>query len=89
MEINRDTRIIDLTVGEFEDYLQSKGLGSENKTDKPQGKFVYGLTGIMELFGCSKSKAQRLKSGKIAQACCQNGRSIVVDVEKAMQLFKS
>lgn len=89
MEINRDTRIIDLTIGEFEDYLQSKGLNAPNVAEKPQSKYVYGLTGIMELFGCSKSKAQRLKSGKIAKACCQNGRSIVVDAEKAMQLFNA
>ena len=89
MEITRNTRIIDLTIGEFEDYLKEKGFGTFAIPQKSSGKYVYGLNGIMDLFGCSKSKAQRLKNGKIASACCQNGRSIVVDAEKAMQLFNS
>lgn len=89
MEINRNTRIIDLTIGELEDYLLSKGIGNLTPLQQPPAKYVYGLNGIMDLFGCSKSKAQRLKNGKIASACCQNGRSIVVDAEKAMQLFNS
>lgn len=50
-------------------------------------KYVYGYKGIAELFGCSISKAARLKlSGTIDGAITQVGRSIIVDAELAMQL---
>lgn len=86
MSITRDTRIIDLTVGEFEDYLSGLGITREKSTPS-RGKYVYGLTGIRELFHCSESTAVRLKNGKIKDAVSQYGRKIVVDVDKAMKLF--
>lgn len=53
-------------------------------------KLVYGLKGIAKLFGCSISSAMRLKrSGKINDAIVQDGRKIIVDVEKALILIKS
>lgn len=53
-------------------------------------KYVYGLKGIAKLFGCSVSSAMRLKhSGKINDAIIQDGRKIIVDVEKALSLLKN
>lgn len=87
MEITSNTRIIDLTIGEVEEWLKGLNIVAPQKPSPKH--YVYGIAGIMSLFGCSKSKAVRLKNGVIAPACCQNGRSIVVDAEKAMELFNS
>src|SRR5690554_7325142 len=52
-------------------------------------RLVYGIKGIAELFGCSISTAQRIKdSGKIKKALTQVGRKIVVDADKALELYK-
>lgn len=51
-------------------------------------KYVYGLKGIADLFGCSISTANRLKKeGKIKKAIMQRGRKIVVDADLALELF--
>ncbi len=48
---------------------------------------VYGLRGIMELFGVSKATAFKLRHTVLDGACTQNGRLIIVDVKKALKLF--
>lgn len=50
-------------------------------------RFVYGIRGIMELFGCSRSTAMKLKVGVLRDAVSQHGRKITVDVEMARKLF--
>lgn len=52
-------------------------------------QFIYGLKGIMELFNCSRSKALQLKKTTIAPAVYQDGRKIVVDWRKALDLVKA
>lgn len=50
-------------------------------------KYVYGISGIAALFGCSKPTAHRLKkSTKIDAAITQIGRKIIVDAELALKL---
>jgi hypothetical protein len=50
-------------------------------------KFVYGIHGISQLFGCSIPTAQRIKNGgKIDRAITQIGRKIIVDAELALEL---
>ena len=50
-------------------------------------KYVYGILGIANLFGCSLPTANRIKkSGKIDKAITQIGRKIIVDVELALEL---
>lgn len=81
-------RVIDLTAGELLELIQ--------KGDKPQvvldttkdnKRFVYGLAGIADLSGCSKTTANRIKqSGKIDGAITQVGSLIIVDAEKALEL---
>lgn len=51
-----------------------------------QDNFVYGLKGIQELFGCSKTTAMKLKNGVISGAVTQVGKKIVVDWRKALEL---
>ncbi|MBD5182666.1 MAG: DUF3853 family protein [Bacteroidales bacterium] len=59
----------------------------ETQTEK---RYVYGIAGICEIFGCSKPTAIRIKnSGRISKAITQIGRKIVIDVDLALQLASS
>ena len=50
-------------------------------------RYVYGIKGIEELFGCSHATAQHYKDTVIADAVTQNGRKIIVDADYAVELF--
>ena len=53
----------------------------------PEKKYVYGISGIARLFGCSLPTANRIKqSGKIDKAIVQIGRKIIVDANLALEL---
>lgn len=53
----------------------------------PTKRYVFGIRGIASLFGVSTRTAQQWKSGFLADAVTQRGRTIVTDVDKAMNLF--
>lgn len=77
--IDPKTPLWQISVGEFLE-LQHK-----NKADK---RYEYGLKGIAKIFGCSVSQANRIKgSGIIDDAIIQNGNIIIIETEKALQLF--
>ncbi len=81
-------RVIDLTAGELLDLIQ-QGYKPQVVVDttKDNKRFVYGLAGIADLFGCSKTTANRIKqSGRINGAITQVGSLIIVDAEKALEL---
>ena len=88
MEILPTTRIIDLTIGQFEDWMLSKGFVPQASAERPK-RFVYGIPGIMELLNVSESTAHRLKRGILSPAISQQGRKIIVDADRALELFKS
>ena len=68
-----------LTVEEFLEI--AKVLNTEKK-------YEYGLKGIAKMLGCSLSKASEIKSsGILDEAIIQNGNIIIVDKDKALQLF--
>lgn len=87
--IDLNKRIIDLTAGEFLELVQSADLTPKvavNATD-PSKTYVYGLAGLMALFGCSKNTASRIKqSGVIDAAITQIGNLIITDANKALEL---
>mgnify|MGYP003100867006 FL=1 len=56
---------------------------------KSEKRLVYGLKGIKELFHVSDSTARKLKNGPIKEAVSQSGRTIVVDADMALMLFKN
>lgn len=57
------------------------------KEPRIEKRYVYGIAGICEIFGCSKPTAIRIKkSGRIDKAITQVGRKIVIDAELALQL---
>ena len=52
--------------------------------------YEYGIKGLAKILGCSRSKAYQIKaSGILDDAIIQNGKVIVIDVDKALQLFLS
>lgn len=78
-----------------EEFMFLSKSTSQNNEDKNQDtppqtsskKYVYGIDGIAEIFGCSRPTASRIKkSGRINAAIRQIGRKIVVDVELALSL---
>lgn len=52
-------------------------------------KFSYGLPGLMDLIGCSKTTAWRIKkSGIIDDAIVQIGKKIIIDNYKVLECLK-
>lgn len=90
MKINDNTRVIDLTLGDLLDIVETRVIQVLNGTtpkDTEKRRYVYGLKGLMNLLGCSKTTASRLKqSGKLDAAITQCGSLIIIDAEKALQL---
>ena len=90
MEITSDTRIIDLTVGQLMDLFAKAQAPATQTQPKEEKRLVYGISGIAQIFNCSMTTANRIKaSGRIDDAITQHGRIIVVDANKALQLFNN
>ncbi len=99
-EITPETPLALATFGQLEEYLNRRAAaparagaaaaaaaGSLAAQAAPARRFVYGIKGIMQLFGVSNVTAQRYKRGLIREAVSQHGRIIVVDADLALQLF--
>ena len=84
--INKETPIAMLTVGQFMELL-STDKKQEVPTVQNPTTYVYGLRGIRNLFYVSHATAYRYKETIIKEAVRQNGRKIIVDADKAMELF--
>ena len=66
---------------------QQEGDTQDKAPAKEERHFVYGLSGLARLFGCSLPTANRIKqSGKIDRAITQVGRKIIVDADLALEL---
>ena len=72
--------------GELFEKRKPPNPASTNPVDYTQG-YVYGLKGIRQLFSVSHATAQRYKDTFLKPAVKQNGRKIVVDKAKAIELF--
>lgn len=82
--MTQDTRISELTVGEFQDLIRRTLEEREHNMSCE----AYGLQGIADLFGVSLSQAKRIKaSGVISKAIAQRGRTIVINKQKALDLW--
>lgn len=80
----------ELIKSEIGNGQQNPVLPLQTASKSIEQKYIYGLKGIAKLFGCSISSARRLKkSGKINDAIIQDGRKIIVDVDKALYLVKN
>ena len=88
-QYNFNTPIAALTVGQLMEVIGQTDT-KENAPSSPSTsskKYAHGLRGIRELFDVSHATAQRYKDSFLQPAIMQNGRKIVVDVDKAMELF--
>lgn len=87
--ITRDTKIADLTVGEFQELLRS-AFTPGGSPIYPGGnrEFATGVKGLAKALGVSYSTAKRLKaSGVIDKAISQTGKVIITDVALARELL--
>lgn len=87
---NTNTRIIDLTLGELLDAVEERvkeTLAGKTQPDEKKKRYVYGLKGLAQLFGCSKTTASRIKtSGKIDKAITQVGALLIIEADLALEL---
>ena len=86
-----DTPIWQLNVSELVDLLNNQFDKRDDDGQKqPQKQYLYGIAGIADLFQCSKSTANRIKSsGVIDKAIRQIGKKIIVDAELALELVSN
>lgn len=83
--VDDSTPISMLTVGQLKSIIISSPERTESSKTK---RLVYGLDGICKLFNCKESRAQKLKNTIIKEAVSQDGRTIVVDADLAIELFE-
>lgn len=89
VNVDKNTPIAVLTVGQLLEFMHPTQSNENNEVHiGPLKKYAYGLKGIRELFHVSHSTAHRYKETFLKPAIMQNGRKVVVDVEKALSLFK-
>lgn len=89
-----NTPLWQLTLGEVLEAIEMKIASVtpiseiENPVLTEPKELVYGLAGLARLVGCSKNHAWKLKAdGVFDGAIIQNNRLIIVDKEKALELF--
>lgn len=88
LDIDKTTRISELTVGQLAELIRAEVAAAYEKKAQARVQYVYGIAGIAALFGCSETTAQRIKSsGVINKAIHQQGKTIVVDADLAVQLY--
>ena len=85
MVIENNRIVATLTVGELKSVISGE-LKVLTKTEKPH-HYVSGLKGIQAMFGVSHATAQAYKNTFLAPACIQHGKNILIDQEKAIELF--
>jgi hypothetical protein len=89
-KFNESTPLSFLTVGQFIEILKAYEETKPEPLQKSNDRrLVYGLKGIRDLFNVSHATAQRYKDTILKDAISQQGRKIIVDVEKALELFNA
>lgn len=88
MNYTPETRIIDLTVSQLVELIENTMKATRAEPEKEK-RLVYGIAGIASVFGCSIATANRIKkSGVIKDAIMQDKRLIIVDADRAVELWK-
>lgn len=58
-------------------------------SDLTTKKYVYGISGLAKLLNCGRTKAGEIKnSGVINTAIVQDGKKLIIDADKALELLK-
>lgn len=77
-------RIIDMTAGQLADFLASTLRRVPTTPD-----YVYGISGLAKLLGCSEATAWRKKkSGIFDEAISQVDDTIIVDTKKVLDILR-
>lgn len=86
--LTESTPLAMMTLGQFMAVLEDQDERQPHDgNSKSERRYVYGLRGIRELFHVSTRTAHIYKNTIIKDAVYQSGRTIVVDVDKALSLF--
>lgn len=81
-----DTPLAMLTLGQMlEVFSKATPAPTPQQGEK---SYIYGLRGIMQLFGVSHKTAQAYKNTFLGPACTQLGKTIIIDRDKAVELFE-
>ena len=84
--------LIQATLGDMEILIRSilHMEAEENKVvDKQVPEYTYGIKGVGEFMGCSDTTVyRRIKEGKLDDAMFRNGRLLIFDTEKVMEVLK-
>ena len=88
METTSNKRIIDVTVGELTEYIIQRL--EEKQPPKPERKLVRGIRGIMEVLGCSRTKAASLSASGILEdaVVSRSNRLVIYDAELILKALK-
>ena len=89
MNVTEQTPLSFLTVGQFMELLNTGKQNAPVRIQESERRYIYGLRGIRQLFNVSHATAQRYKDTIIKDAVLQQGRKIIVDADKAMELFNN
>jgi len=89
MNVTEQTPLSFLTVGQFMELLNTGKQNEPVRIQESEKRYIYGLRGIRQLFNVSHATAQRYKDTIIKDAVLQQGRKIIVDADKAMELFNN
>lgn len=76
-----------MTVADLKALIAGLNTDKPRQPEQKTARYVYGLQGIRDIFGCSHATAQRYKNTFLKDAIIQNDRKIVIDVDKAMRFF--
>lgn len=79
-----------MTGAEFLELLQpSETKQTVLDTTSSEKRYVYGLSGLRQLIGCSHVTAQKIKdSGKLKGCFSQVGRKLVFDADDVLNALK-
>lgn len=89
MNVTEQTPLSFLTVGQFMELLNTGKQNAPVAVQESEKRYIYGLRGIRQLFNVSHATAQRYKDTIIKDAVLQQGRKIIIDADKAMELFNN
>ena len=89
MNVTEQTPLSFLTVGQFLELLNTGKQNEPVRIQESEKRYIYGLRGIRQLFNVSHATAQRYKDTIIKDAVLQQGRKIIIDADKAMELFNN
>ena len=89
--MDENKKLFDITLGDLKEMVVEALMERDARqmAENAQKRYVYGIAGIAQLFGCCNTTANKIKqSGAINDAISQQGGIIVVDAEKALDLLK-